>query len=68
MSSGRGIVAEMRHQASSLFKAEMVDDVVASVDFEAAPFRIRLNHSTDEITSHTIVVASGADSRWLQVS
>eukprot|EP00658_Telonema_sp_P-2_P008523 TRINITY_DN13216_c0_g1_i4.p1 TRINITY_DN13216_c0_g1~~TRINITY_DN13216_c0_g1_i4.p1 ORF type:complete len:652 (-),score=166.73 TRINITY_DN13216_c0_g1_i4:204-2159(-) len=66
-STGRGIVAEMRHQASSLFNSQMVDDIVVQVDLSSSPFSLRLNQSSQLIWAHTLVIASGADSKWLQV-
>eukprot|EP00656_Telonema_subtile_P001535 TRINITY_DN10676_c0_g1_i2.p1 TRINITY_DN10676_c0_g1~~TRINITY_DN10676_c0_g1_i2.p1 ORF type:complete len:591 (-),score=116.42 TRINITY_DN10676_c0_g1_i2:397-2169(-) len=65
--SGRGIVAEMRHQAASLYKTRMLDDMVQSVDLTKTPFELRLNQSKTVLKAHTVVVASGADAKWLQV-
>ena len=67
-STGRGIIAEMRHQASTLFNTSMIDDMVTSVDLTQRPFLVKLNHSNVVLRAHTLVIAAGADSRWLGVS
>ena len=71
--TGRGIVQLMRKQALS-FNAKMIDDVVVEADLGASPFTLRLNGSGVEgdaaattVSTHTLIIATGAESRWLGV-
>jgi len=64
--TGREIVEVMRQQATS-FQAMLIDDMVVGMDLTKRPFTIRLNN-TGEISATTLVVATGADSRWLNVT
>jgi len=64
--TGHGLVELMRHQAAS-FDARFVDTAVLGVDFQEQPFQIRVNDTADAILARTIILASGAESRWLNV-
>ena len=62
--TGPGVVAAMRQQAvefGALFEAEMV----LSVDISTRPFKVITNDSV--IETHSIIVATGAESNWLDV-
>lgn len=48
------------------FHAELRDDTVVSVDLSKRPFTIRTN-SSSEFTTETLIIATGAKSRWLGV-
>lgn len=64
--TGRGIVEMMRKQAIS-FQTIMVDDVAVQVDVSSKPYQIHVNGTQNSIYTHSIIVATGADSRWLGV-
>ena len=64
--TGRGIVTMMRKQALS-FDTIMVDDVAVTVDTSSTPYSIQVNGTSKRIFTHAIIVATGADSRWLGV-
>ena len=62
--TGPGIVAAMREQAvqfGTLFQAEEA----ISVDVSSRPYRVTTNTTT--IETHSIIVATGAESKWLGV-
>jgi len=62
--TGRGIVQMMRKQAYG-FETRLVNDVVTTVDLTTKPFELKLNNSQGVLKSNTIIIATGADSRWL---
>jgi len=62
--TGRGIVQLMRKQAYG-FETRLVDDSVVSIDLTKRPFELKLNNTKDAVKTHTIIIATGADSRWL---
>jgi thioredoxin-disulfide reductase len=62
--TGPGVVNLMLDQASS-FGTEFEEHMVTSVDLTSTPKRIVTNVST--LFAHTVVIATGADSRWLGV-
>jgi len=62
--TGPGVVNLMMDQAAS-FGTEFEEHLVTSVDLTSSPKRITTNVST--LLAHTVVVATGADSRWLGV-
>ncbi len=64
MSTGPNLVYAMQMQAAS-FGTVFEQDMVTAIDLSARPFTIRTNDTT--ITAHAIIVATGADSRWLGV-
>mmetsp|Transcript_25897 Transcript_25897/g.41579 ORF Transcript_25897/g.41579 Transcript_25897/m.41579 type:complete len:633 (-) Transcript_25897:173-2071(-) len=61
--NGGKMIAIMRSQART-FNTEIRDDVVLSLNTEARPFEIMSNRS-GLIRAHTIILATGADSRYL---
>merc|ERR1719238_2451560 len=62
--SGGDIIKLMKKQALR-FAATFEEEAALSVDLSEKPFEITTNTST--ILAHSIVVATGADSRWLDV-
>ena len=62
--SGGEIIKLMKWQAMQ-FAATFEEDEALSVDLSKRPFRITTN--TSVIQAHSIVIATGADSRWLGV-
>merc|ERR1711871_354828 len=65
MANGGDMVKIMKKQARS-FMADVKDDIVTSVDLSKSPFVLTTNDSTT-ISTHSIIIATGADSRWLGV-
>lgn len=63
-STGPNIVHGMQLQAAR-FGAVFHQDIVVSVDTKSRPFTVRTNET--ELKTHAIIVATGADSRWLGV-
>lgn len=65
---GSGIIQDMRAQALSFF-ADLREDTVHAVDVRNWPFSVYLNSSQDTTSFRTesLIVATGADSRWLGV-
>ena len=62
--TGPGVVAAMRQQAID-FGAVFEADVVISIDASTRPFKVITNSSV--IETHTIIVATGAESNWLGI-
>jgi thioredoxin reductase (NADPH) len=62
--TGPGVVAAMRNQAA-MFGAVFEGDLVISVDVTSRPMRVITNSSI--IETHSIIVATGAESNWLGV-
>eukprot|EP00960_Hanusia_phi_P074192 768177-Hanusia_phi.AAC.12 len=54
----------MQEQAAQ-FGAVFLQELVVSVDLSARPFRVRTNET--EVKANAMIVATGADSRWLGV-
>lgn len=63
--TGPGIVHLMRKQALS-FNTAFDGQVVAAVDFSSRPFTLTTNTS-NVITAQAVIIATGADSNWLDV-
>lgn len=63
--NGGKMIQVMKKQART-FNTEVWDDVVISVNAAVRPFEIMTNRS-GLVRSHTLIVATGADSRWLDV-
>eukprot|EP00339_Tiarina_fusa_P022301 CAMPEP_0117004850 /NCGR_PEP_ID=MMETSP0472-20121206/5678_1 /TAXON_ID=693140 ORGANISM="Tiarina fusus, Strain LIS" /NCGR_SAMPLE_ID=MMETSP0472 /ASSEMBLY_ACC=CAM_ASM_000603 /LENGTH=656 /DNA_ID=CAMNT_0004705927 /DNA_START=114 /DNA_END=2084 /DNA_ORIENTATION=+ len=63
--TGPAVISAMRKQAAS-FGAVFEEDLVVKVDTSSRPFRVVTN-ATGAIETHAIVVATGADSRWLGI-
>ena len=66
--TGRGLVQLMRKQTYG-FEARLVDDVVISADLSKHPFELTLNNTDRDkrMRANALIVATGADSRWLGV-
>jgi thioredoxin reductase (NADPH) len=62
---GPELMARMRAQALRV-GAEVVSDVVESVDLRSRPFRLTFG-SGAEILAETVIVATGAEARWLNI-
>jgi thioredoxin len=62
--TGPAVVAIMRAQAVE-FGAVFEAETVVGIDVDKRPFRVRTNSST--IDTHAIIVATGAESNWLNV-
>jgi len=62
--TGPEVVAAMRAQAAQ-FGAMFECETVTSIDASQRPFKVYTNSS--EITTHAIVVATGAESNWLNI-
>jgi len=63
-STGPGVISAMRAQAvefGTRFEAELVD----RIDATTRPFKVITNSST--IETHSIIVATGAESNWLNI-
>jgi len=63
--TGPAVIALMRHQAAG-FGAAFEDDWVISIDASKRPFTIKTN-LTGDIETHSIIVATGAESKWLGI-
>ncbi len=63
--TGPEIVSKMRKQAAH-FGAFFEDDIVVAVDASQRPFKVQTN-ATGTIETHTIIVATGAESNWLGI-
>ena len=72
--TGKDLVQIMRRQVAS-FEATMVDAMVTDMITTTSPFQIQLNITSADATqaeqvtvyAHSVIVATGADSRWLGV-
>ncbi len=62
---GPELMEKMRAQAER-FDAQMVFDMVTAVDFTTRPFRLTCD-SGDLYTCDTIILATGASARWLEI-
>jgi len=63
---GPELVQRMAEQATRV-GAALVDDTAAAVDFSKRPFTVNLD-SGDAITADTVIIATGAEARWLNVA
>ncbi len=59
---GPELMARMKQQAERV-GAEMVSDYVESVDLSSRPFKVKT--STAEMLAKTLVIATGAEAKWL---
>lgn len=64
--TGPAVVAAMREQAAR-FGARFLSDTGRIVDVTQRPLRITTNTTEDVIETHTVIVATGAESNWLGV-
>lgn len=62
--TGPVIVQDMRRQAAS-FGTRFLQELVTHVDLKVRPFKIQTK--SYNFTSHAVILATGADSRWLGV-
>lgn len=62
---GTELVENMRKQAER-FGAEVISDVVTSVDFSSRPYRV-VSGGGQEVAAHTVIIATGASAKWLGV-
>ena len=62
--NGGDIVKLMKNQAAK-FSATFEHEMVMSVDLTVRPFVIKTNSSA--LTAHSLVISTGADSRWLDL-
>jgi len=63
--TGPAVIASMRTQAIQ-FGAVFEEDLVTKIDASSRPLRVFAN-STGFIDAHSIIVATGADSKWLGI-
>ena len=63
--TGPAVIASMRKQAAS-FGAVFEEDMVTKVDASTNPLKVYTN-TTGKIETHSIIVATGADSKWLGI-
>lgn len=63
--TGPAVIALMRAQAAH-FGAVFEEDMVIKVDASSRPLKVVTN-ATGAIETHSIIVATGADSRWLDI-
>eukprot|EP00537_Pseudo-nitzschia_pungens_P009162 CAMPEP_0172380196 /NCGR_PEP_ID=MMETSP1060-20121228/70309_1 /TAXON_ID=37318 /ORGANISM="Pseudo-nitzschia pungens, Strain cf. cingulata" /LENGTH=728 /DNA_ID=CAMNT_0013107947 /DNA_START=665 /DNA_END=2851 /DNA_ORIENTATION=- len=63
--TGPAVIAAMRAQAAR-FGAVFEDDFVTRIDGASRPLKVYGN-STGAIEAHSIIVATGADSKWLGI-
>jgi thioredoxin reductase (NADPH) len=63
--TGPAVIASMRMQAAS-FGAVFEEDMVISIDTTKRPLEVLLN-ATGAIATHSIILATGAESNWLGV-
>jgi thioredoxin reductase (NADPH) len=61
---GPELMANMRKQAEK-FGTEFVDDDFTAADFSSQPFKISVGDKTFE--TKTVIIATGADTKWLDV-
>jgi len=64
--TGPAIVAAMRTQAIE-FGAVFEADTVVKVDASSRPLKVKTNSSSVPIETHSIIVATGAESNWLNI-
>lgn len=62
---GTELVENMRKQAER-FGAEIIYDVVTSVDFSSRPYKL-VTGNGQEIFAHAVIIATGASAKWLGV-
>lgn len=71
--TGPGVVKLMRAQAAS-FNTRVLDDYLVDIDTTSRPFKLHLRGLTPDgkeeahtVLSETVILATGAESRWLDV-
>ena len=63
--TGPAVISSMRAQAA-LFGAVFEEDMVTGIDASNRPLVVKAN-STGDITTHSVIIATGAESNWLDV-
>jgi thioredoxin reductase (NADPH) len=63
---GPDLMAEMRAQALR-FGTQVLEGHVTSVDLRSRPFSIRLGAEDPTITAESLIIATGASARWLEI-
>jgi len=64
--TGPEVIAHMRAQAID-FGTSFVADVVTKIDSSERPFKVFVNETDKPIMTHSIIVATGAESNWLGI-
>jgi len=62
--AGPELMTNMRAQAERV-GAEIVSDIVESVDLSSYPFKVRF--SSSEVLTRTLIIATGAEAKWLGI-
>jgi thioredoxin reductase len=63
--TGPAVIASMRSQAAQ-FGAVFEEDMVTGIDASTRPLKV-ITNNTGGIETHSIIVATGADSKWLGI-
>jgi thioredoxin-disulfide reductase/thioredoxin len=63
--TGPAVIASMRSQAAH-FGAVFEEDMVTGIDASSRPLKV-ITNTTGAIETHSIIVATGADSKWLGI-
>ncbi|MFL5576472.1 MAG: thioredoxin-disulfide reductase [Gemmatimonadaceae bacterium] len=63
--SGPELMERMKAQAMR-YGVRVVSELIVKVDLQVRPFRLK-PHYGDEIAAHTIIVATGAKAKWLEL-
>ena len=63
--TGPAVISSMKRQAAH-FGAVFEEDLVVNIDTSSRPLKV-ITNSTGAIETHSIILATGADSRWLGV-
>jgi len=64
--TGPGVVAAMRQQAAE-FGAVFESDMVESINASTRPMKVITANSSTVIETHSVIIASGAESNWLDI-
>lgn len=64
--TGPEVVSSMRTQAIE-FGTTFEADIVKKIDASGRPFKVYLNETEEPIETHSIIVATGAESNWLGI-
>merc|ERR1740133_356229 len=57
----------MMRKQTYRFETRLVDDLIISADFSKKPIELKLNSTEGVLRTHALIIATGADSRWLGV-
>mmetsp|Transcript_22794 Transcript_22794/g.25971 ORF Transcript_22794/g.25971 Transcript_22794/m.25971 type:complete len:654 (+) Transcript_22794:135-2096(+) len=64
--TGPGVVAAMRQQAIE-FGAVFESNIVENINASSRPLKVITTNSSNIIEAHSIIIASGAESNWLNI-